>query len=73
MKHSGTEDLPDSAHSLKDRTAHKESPASRGPDSREHSIAKPLRGIDDSIAHSSTHRTAHKSNPASRGPDSREH
>ena len=73
MKHSGTEDLPDPAHKLKDKTAHKESPASRGPDSREHSTAKPSRDIDDGIAHSHTHRTAHKSSPASKGPDSREH
>ena len=73
MKHSGTEDLPDPAHNLKDKTAHEESPASRGPDSREHSTAKPSRDIDDSIAHSSIHRTAHQSHPASRGPDSREH
>ena len=73
MKHSGTEDLPDPALKLKDKTAHKESPASRGLDSREHSTAKPSRDMDDSIAHGSTHRTAHKSNPASRGPDSREH
>ena len=73
VKHSDTEDLPDPAHKLKDKIAHKESPASRGPDSREHSTPKSSRDIDDSIAHSSTHRTAHKSNPASRGPDSREH
>ena len=73
MKQSGTEDLPDPAHKLKDKTAHKENPAGRGPDSREHSTAKPSRDIDDSIAHSSTDRTAHKNNPASRGPDSREH
>ena len=32
VKHSRTENLPDSAHNLKDKTAHKESPASRGPD-----------------------------------------
>ena len=67
------EDLPDPAHKSKDKTAHKESPASRGPDSREHSTAKPSRDIDYSIAHSSTHRTTHKSNPPSRGPDLREH
>ena len=73
VKHSGTEDLPDRAPKLKDKTAYKESPASRGPDSREHSTAKPSRDIHNSIAHSSTHRTAHKSNPASRGPDSRKH
>ena len=73
MKYSGTEDLPDPAHKLKDKTAHKESPASRGPDSRKHSTAKPSRDIDDSITHSSTHRTACNSNPASRGPDSVEH
>ena len=66
-------DLPGPAHSLKDSVAQKESPASRGPDSREHSTAKSSRGIDSNIAHSSTHRTAHKSNPASRGPDSRDH
>ena len=41
MKHSGTEDLPDPAHKLKDKTAQKESPASRGPESREHSTAHP--------------------------------
>ena len=76
-------DLPGPAHSLKDSIAHKESlkdsivhkesPASGGPDSRDHSTAKSSRGIDSSIAHSSTHRTAHKSNPASGGPDSRDH
>ena len=73
MKYSGTEDLQGPAHSLKDKIAHKESPASGGPDSRDHSTAKPFRDIDDSIAHSSTHRTAHNSNPASGGPDSRDH
>ena len=73
MKHSGTKDLPDPAHKLNDKTALKESPASRGPDSREHSTAKPSRDIDDSIAYSSTHSTAHKSNPAGRGPDLRKH
>ena len=31
-KHSGTEDLPDLTHNLKLKTAHKGSPASRGPD-----------------------------------------
>ena len=41
MKHSGTKDLPDPAHSLKDSIAHKESPASGGPDSRDHSTAHP--------------------------------
>ena len=41
VNHSGTEDLPDPAHKLKDKIAHKESPASRGPDSREHSTANP--------------------------------
>ena len=46
---------------------------SGGPDSRDHSTAKPSRDIDDSIAHSSTHRTAHKSNPASGDPDLRNH
>ena len=56
MKHSGTKDLPGPAHSLKSRIAHKESPASGGPDSRDHSTAKPSREIDSSIAHSSTHR-----------------
>ena len=73
VKHSGTEDLQGPAHSFKDRIAHKESPASGGPDSRDHSTAKPSRDIDDSIAYSSTHRTAHKSNPSSDGPDSRDH
>ena len=73
MKYSGTEDLPDPVHKLKDKIAHKESPTSRGPDSREHSTAKPSRDIDNRIAHSSTHRTEHKSNPTSRGADSREH
>ena len=72
MKHSGTKDLGDPAHSLKDSTAHKEGPASGGPDSKDCSTAKSSRGIDSSIAHSSTHRTAHKSNPASGGPDSRD-
>ena len=72
-KHSGAKDLSGSAHSLQDSIAHKESPASRGPDSRNRSTAKSSRDIDSSIAHSSTHRTAHKSNPASEGPDSRDH
>ena len=72
MKHSGTKDLPGPAHSSKDSIALKESPASGGPDSRDHSTAKSSRGIDSSIAHSCTHRTAHKSNPASGGPDSRD-
>ena len=39
-KFSGTT-LPGPAHSLKDSTAHKESPASGGPDSRDHSTAHP--------------------------------
>ena len=73
VKYSGTEDLPDPAHNLKDKTAHKSNPASRGHDLREHTTAKPSRDMDDSIAHSSTHRNAQKSNPASRSPDSREH
>ena len=73
MKYNGREDLQGPAHSLKGRIAHKESPASGGPDSRDHSTAKPPSNIDDSKAHSSTHRTAHQSNPASGGPDSREH
>ena len=72
MKYSSTEDLQGPLHSLKGRIAHKEGPASGGPDSRDHSTAKPSRDIDDSIAHSSTHRTAHKSNPTSGGPDSRD-
>ena len=50
-----------------------ESPASGGPDSRDHSTAKSSRGIDSSIALSGTHRTAQKSNPASGGPGSRDH
>ena len=69
MKYSGTEDLQGPAHSLKDKIAHKESPASGGPDSRDHSTAKLSWDIDDSIAHSGTHRTAHKSNPASGDPE----
>ena len=73
MKHSGTKDPPGPSHSLKDSIAHKECPASGGPDSRDHSTAKSSRGIDSSIAHSKTHRTAHESNPASGGPDSRDH
>ena len=40
-KHSGTKHLPSPAHSLKDSTAHKESPASGGPDLRDHSTAHP--------------------------------
>ena len=58
--------------SLKDSTAHKESPASGGPDSSDHSTAKSFRGVDSNIAHGSTHRIAHKGNPASGGPDSRD-
>ena len=72
MKHSGTKDLPGPSHSSKDSSAHKDSPASGGPDSRDRSTAKSSRGIDSSIAHSSIHRTAHKSNPASGGPDLRD-
>ena len=72
MKHSGTKDLPGPARSLKDSIAHKESPASGGPDSRDHSTAKSFRGVDSSIAHRSIHRIAQKSNPASGGPDSRD-
>ena len=49
MKHSGTQDLPGLAHSSKDSIAHKESPASGGPDLRGHSTAKFSRGIDSSV------------------------
>ena len=49
VKHSGTEDLQGLVHSLKNRIAHKESPASGGPDSRDHSTAKPSRDIDNCI------------------------
>ena len=73
MKDSGTEDLPDPTHNLKDKVAHKESPASRGPDSREHLRAKSSSDIDDSAAHSSSHSYAQNENPASRDPASREH
>ena len=72
MKHSGTKHLPSPAHSLKDSTADKESPASGGPDSRDRSTAKSFRGVDSSFAHGSTCRIAHKSDPASGGPDSRD-
>ena len=71
VKHNGTKDLPDPAHISKDSIAHKESPASGGPDSRDCSTAKSFRGIDSSTALSDTHRTTHKSNPASGGPNSR--
>ena len=64
-KLSGTT-LPGPAHSLKDSTAHKESPASGGPDSRDHSTAKSFRGVD---SNRSTYRIAHEGNPASGGPE----
>ena len=53
-------------------TAHKEYPAHGGPDSRDRSSAKSLKGVDSSFAHRSTHRVAHKGNPARGGPDSRD-
>ena len=57
---------------MKSSTAHKDNPACGGPDSRDHSTAKSLKGVDSSIAHRSTHRVAHKDNPAHGGPDSRD-
>ena len=72
MKFCGTT-LPGPARSLKSSTAHKENPAHGGPDSRDHSTAKSLKGVDCSSAHRSTHRIAHKDNPAHGGPDSRDH
>ena len=57
---------------MKDSITHKDSPAHGGPDSKEHSAAKPFRDFDSSIAHSSTHRVTHKDNPACGDPDSRE-
>ena len=54
-KHSGTKHLPGPAHSLKDSTAHKENPASGGPDLRDRSTAKSFRGVDSNIAHRSTY------------------
>ena len=59
VKHSGTKDLPSPAHSLKDSIAHKESPASGGPDSRDHSTAKCFRGVDSSM-HIAAHIELHK-------------
>ena len=53
-------------------SAHKENPACGGPNSRDHSTAKSLKGVDSSFAHRSTHRVAHKDNPACGGPDSRD-
>ena len=69
----GVDFHPGPAHSSKDSIAHKENPASGGPNSRDHSTTKSSGGIDSSVAPSITHRTAHKSNPASGGPDSRDH
>ena len=57
---------------MKSSTAHKENPARGGPDSRDHSTAKSLKGVDSSIAHRSTYMVAHKDNPAHGGPDSRD-
>ena len=57
MKHSGTEDLPNPVHKLKDKTAHKVlllEALTQG-----NTTAKPSWDTDDSISHSSTHRTAH--------------
>ena len=54
-------------------TAHKENPTRGGPDSRDRSTAKSLKGVDSRIAHRSTHIVAHKDNPAHGGPDSRDH
>ena len=71
MKFCGTT-LPGPACSLKSSTAHKESPAHGGPDSRDCSTAKSLKGVDSSSAHRSTQRVAHKENPAHGGPDSRD-
>ena len=42
VKYSGTEDLQYPAHKLKDKTAHKESPASIGPDSGNTQQPNPL-------------------------------
>ena len=53
-------------------TAHKEYPACGGPDSRDRSTAKSLKGVDSSIAHRSTRRVTHKENHACGGPDSRD-
>ena len=72
MKFCGTT-LPGPACSLKSSIAHKEYPAHGGPDSRDCSTAKSLKGVDSSIAHRSTHIVAHKDNPARGGPDSRDH
>ena len=72
MKFCGTT-LPGPARSLKSSPALKENPARGGPDSRDRSTAKSLKGVDSSIAHRSTHIVAHKDNPACGGPDSRDH
>ena len=56
--------LPSPACSLKSSITHKEYPAHGGPDSRDRSTAKSLKGVDSSIAHRGTHIVAHKDNPA---------
>ena len=65
--------LPGPARSLNSSTAHKENPTHGGPNSRDRSTAKSLKGVDSSITHRSIHIVAHKDNPAHGGPDSRDH
>ena len=56
---------------MKSSTAHKDNPAHGGPDSRDHSTANSLKGVDSSFA-LSTHIVAHRDNPAHGGSDSRD-
>ena len=58
-------------HSLKSSLARCDNPARGGPDSRDHSTANSLKGVDSSFA-CSTHVVAHSDNPARGGPDSRD-
>ena len=56
---------------MKSSLAHSDNPARGGPDSRDHSTANSLKGVDSSFARS-THIVAHSDNPACEGPDSRD-
>ena len=57
---------------MKSSIEHKENPARGGPDSRDRSTAKSLKGVDSSFAQRSTQRVVHKDNPAHGGSDSRD-
>ena len=57
--------------SLKSSIESSDNPARGGPDSRDHSTAHSLKGVDSSFARS-THVVASSNNPARGGPDSRD-